>query len=84
VYGTTHTVSFDDLAQTGWGTPATFVPAEVLYIQFSFGPGVTFDISVDDLVLQWTPTLEGSSSPSLNWPRVPEPRGAGICYKQGP
>jgi len=46
---TTHAVSFGSLSQTGWGTPASFVPSEVLYIQFSFGPGVTFDISVDDL-----------------------------------
>jgi hypothetical protein len=45
----TYAVPFGSLAQTGWGTEATFLPSEVLYIQFSFGPGVTFDVSVDDL-----------------------------------
>lgn len=46
---TTHRIAFDGLSQTGWGTEVAFRASEVLYIQFSFGPDATFDISVDDL-----------------------------------
>jgi hypothetical protein len=46
---TSRSVAFADLSQAGWGTPATFRPSDLIYIQFSFGAGATFDVSVDDL-----------------------------------
>jgi len=44
-----YTVAWSDLEQTGWGTPAEFVPSQVEYIQFSFGANVDFELYLDEI-----------------------------------
>jgi hypothetical protein len=44
-----YVIPWNALAQGGWGTPAFFSPAELMYVEFAFGPNVPFDIAVDDL-----------------------------------
>ena len=42
-------VAWSDLEQVGWGTPAEFVPSQVEYFQFSFGPNVDFELYLDEV-----------------------------------
>jgi hypothetical protein len=42
-------IPFANLAQSGWGTPATFRPADVLFVQFAVPPGGSLDVYVDNL-----------------------------------
>jgi hypothetical protein len=44
-----YTVPFAQLAQENWGLPALFDKATLTAIQFQIGPGLVFDISVDDV-----------------------------------
>jgi hypothetical protein len=44
-----HQITWEQLAQDGWGTPVDFSPAEVMYFEFEFGENVDFDLYVDDL-----------------------------------
>ncbi|MDB4972716.1 MAG: hypothetical protein JWN48_1057 [Myxococcaceae bacterium] len=44
-----HTVTFSSLKQSGFGTASTFQPTQLMYVQFYFGPNVTFDLSVDNV-----------------------------------
>jgi hypothetical protein len=40
---------FANLAQAGWGTPATFDPSKLLYVQFTVQPGSSLDLYIDNL-----------------------------------
>ncbi|MDB4991092.1 MAG: hypothetical protein JWN04_6270 [Myxococcaceae bacterium] len=44
-----HTITFSSLKQSGFGTPATFQVSQLMYVQFYFGPNVTFDLAVDNV-----------------------------------
>ncbi len=44
-----YAVSFYDLAQQGWGTPASFDPSELLTIQFQVSAYQAFDFWIDDI-----------------------------------
>jgi hypothetical protein len=40
---------FANLAQAGWGTPASFDPSQLLYVQFTVQPGSSLDLYIDNL-----------------------------------
>jgi hypothetical protein len=42
-------IPWTSLAQGGWGTRAVFSPSGLMFIEFAFGAGATFDFSIDDL-----------------------------------
>jgi len=46
---TSERIHWTDLKQAGWGTPVSFNASQVLFIEFEFGAGVSFDLYVDDL-----------------------------------
>ncbi len=46
---TRYQLAWSDLRQTGWGTPTTFDPGEIMATEWAFGTGVSFEIDVDDL-----------------------------------
>jgi len=46
---THYTMPWSDLKQTGWGTPAPFLPSQMEYLQFSFPANVTFSLYVDEV-----------------------------------
>ena len=46
------TVKFSDLAQQGWGTPATFQASQMYGVELQFDPNVNFDLWVDDISFQ--------------------------------
>ncbi len=44
-------VPFSQLAQDGWGKPVTFDKTKLTAVAFQVGPGLTFDVSIDDVRL---------------------------------
>jgi Carbohydrate binding domain (family 11) len=46
---THYTVPWSSLAQAGWGTPVPFDTKQVVYLQFSFGPRVNFELYLDEV-----------------------------------
>jgi len=46
---THYTVAWSSLKQGGWGTPVAFVPSQLLYIQFDFGPNLDFELYLDEI-----------------------------------
>ena len=43
------TVTFAELAQQGWGTPATFDKSRVIAVQFQVDKAIAFDFWIDDI-----------------------------------
>lgn len=43
------TLKWSELAQEGWGAPATFTPSRVSGVLWSVAPGATFELRVDDI-----------------------------------
>jgi hypothetical protein len=46
---TSYQLPWPMLAQEGWGTRASFAPDTVMFFEFAFDVGATFDLSIDDL-----------------------------------
>ena len=46
---TAYTLTFKDIKQQGWGTPATFDATKLVGLQFQVDKGTTFDFWVDDV-----------------------------------
>jgi hypothetical protein len=46
---TTYQLSWQSLSQEGWGTRAAFAPNTVMFFEFAFDVGSSFDLSIDDL-----------------------------------
>lgn len=47
---TYHELAWDEMTQQGWGQAAAFDPTQVLQLHWQVGPGVAFDVWVDEVV----------------------------------